>query len=526
MEKIKVFDFLNLSLDKDFLKMIDEEKIYYSESVVKIKHLGKNRERNFIITNKYAYFFKKKNLKKKVSLTSILGLSYSTISNELIIHLKTEEDDYWFMTENKIIIIYIIVLLYQELDDKIMPIYEIREKSLKNFMIYEKDKKKNRFYSKNNLAYQINTKSFLEANKQNIEKAKNEMDKYYNNNINTMIINDYQDLNNMENKIKIEDFKIIKEIKRISYGNVFITKYLIDNKIYLLKSINKIFITNNLLIEQKILEKYILQKLEYPFIDKMIFCFQNEENIFFGFNYIKTDNLYNQLCLCRHFPEETVKFYASIIGLTLEYLHKNSFIYRDFNLKYISINEEGYLLFSNFHNVKVIEENDETDIKFRGVVEYFPPEVIIGDRHSEVSDWWCFGIIIYEMFFGVPPFLSSNTNELYNMILSEEIKFPKNNNISAEAKDLLQKLLIKEKHDRLGFEGGFEVIKNHYFFKGVDFANLEKKQITSPYKPKINDEIDENFNVFNNIDFNSKNISEIYLDFLKKNQNMFNEFLE
>ena len=214
----------------------------------------------------------------------------------------------------------------------------------------------------------------------------------------------------------------------------------------------------------------------------------------------------------------------------MEFLHKNRFIYRNFNLEFLSITEDGFLLFNNFNNVKLIDEIENTDIKYCGPIEYFAPEVILGEKHSEVSDWWCFGIIIYEMFFGVPPFLNEKNDKLYNMILNEEIKFPKKNNISVEAKDLLQKLLIKEKNDRLGYDGGFGAIKNHYFFKGIDFDSLEKKKIDPPFKPLLEDEINsennENFNFFNNIDFNIDNISESHLDYISKNQDKFNEFYE
>ena len=531
MENIKVFDHLNMGKDKDILKIINEEKIYYSECIVKINQAGKNQERNFVLTNKYVYNFKKKNLKRKIPITSILGLSYSTISNEFIIHGKHEQYDYSYISKNKIIILCLIVLLYQELDDKIMHICEINEKSLTKYVTYEKDKKRNKEITKMNLKFQISTKLFIDKNIQFIQKDKNETNKKKKQkNLRMLSYSDFKDFIIMESKIKIEHFKLIKEIKRDVFGKLVIAKYLKDNKLYKLKSINKEFLLNNNLTEKKSLEKYIFQTLDYPFINKMVFCFQREDKIFFGFNYIKTINFYQQLCLNRFFPEDIVKFYASIIGLTLEFLHKNRFIYRNFNLEFLSITEDGFLLFNNFNNVKLIDEIENTDIKYCGPIEYFAPEVILGEKHSEVSDWWCFGIIIYEMFFGVPPFLNEKNDKLYNMILNEEIKFPKKNNISVEAKDLLQKLLIKEKNDRLGYDGGFGAIKNHYFFKGIDFDSLEKKKIDPPFKPLIEDEINsennENFNFFNNIDFNIDNISESHLDYISKNQDKFNEFYE
>ena len=153
----------------------------------------------------------------------------------------------------------------------------------------------------------------------------------------------------------------------------------------------------------------------------------------------------------------------------------------------------------------------------------------MGEGQSEISDWWSFGIIIYEMFFGITPFLDTNDDNIYNEILNDEIKFPKTNIISAEAKDLIQKLLIKEKNERLGFEGGFEFIKKHHFFNGIDFDKLEKMEIEAPYKPTINDALNNNENeqfLFFDNEYIQETIGENRHEFFKKNQYKFGEFYE
>ena len=191
------------------------------------------------------------------------------------------------------------------------------------------------------------------------------------------------------------------------------------------------------------------------------------------------------------------------------------------------------MLFDKLYNSKLIENSDTNFMKYCGLKEYLSPDIIKGEKICIMSDWWSYGIIIYEMLCGVTPFLGDNDEELFNMIINEEIKFPKNNNISAETKDFINKLLIKEENERLGFEGGFDVIKKHCFFKGIDFDNLEKKQIQSLYKPSIdNDKYteknNEEFSVLNinNIDLSKEDINEARFEILKKNQDKFSEFYE
>ena len=262
MEKIKIFDNLNLSKDKDFLRIIDNEKIYYSEDIIKINQAGKNQERIFLLTNKHIYNFKKKTLKKKLPLTSIIGISYSSISDEFIIHGNNDQYDYYYISENKIIIICLIILLYQELEDIIIPICEINEKSLKLYSTSEKDKKRNNQITKMNLSFKINTKSFVNKFRQLVEK--DETNKNNLENDSNLKMNNYNNFSK-ESKIKIDNFQIIKEISRDIFGSIFLVKCLIDEKLYLLKSISKEFLIENNLIEKKILEKNILQLFEYPF---------------------------------------------------------------------------------------------------------------------------------------------------------------------------------------------------------------------------------------------------------------------
>ena len=55
---------------------------------------------------------------------------------------------------------------------------------------------------------------------------------------------------------------------------------------------------------------------------------------------------------------------------------------------------------------------------------------------------------------------------------------------------MLQKLLIKNQDERLGSKNGFNDIKSHPFFKGLDFTALENRKIEAPYKPPLKDSTD------------------------------------
>ena len=94
-----------------------------------------------------------------------------------------------------------------------------------------------------NLKNQISTKLFIDTNIQFIEKDKNETNKKKKQkNLRMLSYSDFKDFIIMESKIKIEHFKLIKEIQRDVFGKLVIGKYLKDNKLYKLKEENITFI--------------------------------------------------------------------------------------------------------------------------------------------------------------------------------------------------------------------------------------------------------------------------------------------
>ncbi len=56
--------------------------------------------------------------------------------------------------------------------------------------------------------------------------------------------------------------------------------------------------------------------------------------------------------------------------------------------------------------------------------------------------------------------------------------------LSPEAVDIISRLLDVDETTRLGQgETGEDDVKNHPFFRGIDFSLLEQKHVEPPYKP-------------------------------------------
>ena len=527
MYNFKINDFLHWSDEEEIVSMINNENIFYTGLITKINNFGMSQERQVILTDKALYNLKKKILRRKIEFTDILGITFSNTTFEFVIHGDDDEYDYYYISSDRTYIICLIIYFYHKITKKNMKLCETDEKSLKSFVTGKKEKKKNKDYSRMEEKLLIDSHAYFKRNKEEVldqKKSKSNNDKHEKK-------NPLQKTNTIFSRhktikiVSLEDFEVIKVLGRGTFGKVSLVKYLPTKEIFAMKAMKKDVLLDNELVQSTILEKKILQSIDHPFLVGMIFCFQTEERIYFVMPFIRGGELFQHLRQVHIFSEEEVRFYSACLGLALDYLHKKQILYRDVKPENILIDEDGYLKLIDFGLAKKVEEKEKAT-SFCGTPEYLAPEVISREGHSTPADWWSYGILIYEMLCGVPPFYSENINDMFDLILKGNLRFPKKIPLTDEVKDLVSKLLIKNQNIRLGAKGGFDEIKIHPFFNGFNFDNLLNRKIKAPFIPEIKGDLDVgNFDEeFTSEDVAQTAIPDKNLEYIKKNQDQFEAF--
>ncbi|KAB5581066.1 hypothetical protein GE09DRAFT_461563 [Coniochaeta sp. 2T2.1] len=123
---------------------------------------------------------------------------------------------------------------------------------------------------------------------------------------------------------------------------------------------------------------------------------------------------------------------------------------------------------------------EDTNRRFVGTPDYLAPETIRGEPQDETSDWWSVGCILFEFLYGIPPFHASAAEQVFENILARRIQWPDESEdvVSADAKDLINKLLCMDPAQRLGsnrdekFPSGGAEIRAHPWFRDMNWETL------------------------------------------------------
>ncbi|PKU64872.1 Serine/threonine-protein kinase [Dendrobium catenatum] len=145
------------------------------------------------------------------------------------------------------------------------------------------------------------------------------------------------------------------------------------------------------------------------------------------------------------------------------------------------------VMLTDFGLAKEFDENARSN-SMCGTVEYMAPEIITGKGHDKAADWWSVGVLLFEMLTGKPPFIGGNRDKIQQKIVKEKMKLPAY--LSTEAHSLLKGLLQKEVIRRLGNgPGGSNEIKNHKWFKSINWRKLDAREIQPSFRPNVADQL-------------------------------------
>ena len=316
-----------------------------------------------------------------------------------------------------------------------------------------------------------------------------------------------------QKKSSINEYTIVKELGSGSYTKIVLSKYNLNGNEYAIKQIDKNIVDKLKKHYEIHIEKQCLIQMKHPNILKMNKAFQDDNFLYFVLEYCANRDLGILINCLGKFNYKLAQFYLAEILSAIIYMHKEGIYHRDLKPENIGLDEFMHIKLFDFATADKINkyfdiksmrfvplnknivsnlENEKSEnniIKvekynilllshlFVGSPEYISPEVL---EHNYPLigpgvDIWAFGVMIYLFFTGITPFNTKKETEILENIKNVKYSF-ENTDIPDDAKDLISKILVKDPKQRIGYNSkDYSEIKNHPFFKGINFDQLESQ---------------------------------------------------
>uniref|UniRef100_A0A1D5RH80 non-specific serine/threonine protein kinase n=8 Tax=Catarrhini TaxID=9526 RepID=A0A1D5RH80_MACMU len=244
-------------------------------------------------------------------------------------------------------------------------------------------------------------------------------------------------------KVTMNDFDYLKLLGKGTFGKVILVREKATGRYYAMKILRKEVIIAKDEVAHTVTESRVLQNTRHPFLTALKYAFQTHDRLCFVMEYANGGELFFHLSRERVFTEERARFYGAEIVSALEYLHSRDVVYRDIKLENLMLDKDGHIKITDFGLCKEGISDGATMKTFCGTPEYLAPE---DNDYGRAVDWWGLGVVMYEMMCGRLPFYNQDHERLFELILMEEIRFPRT--LSPEAKSLLAGLLKKDPKQR------------------------------------------------------------------------------
>jgi len=232
-------------------------------------------------------------------------------------------------------------------------------------------------------------------------------------------------------------------------------------------------------------EIQILRKLRHPHIVNLKEVVMTDKYTYIIMELLSGGELFNRIVDRGSFPEEEAKALFSQILLSMQYLHNMNIVHRDVkpeNILYVAPGSNDIKLID--FGYAGIWKPEKPLTGLCGTPDYVAPEVLSwydddesGTPYGKGSDMWSMGVLLYVILSGCSPFNADEEDALLKLVAEAKYEFYEKEwaDISKEAKDLIEKLLVVDPAQRLTMDGALK----HPWLEAVAIkmrADVEEKQ--------------------------------------------------
>ncbi|CAO3622999.1 unnamed protein product [Cunninghamella blakesleeana] len=201
-------------------------------------------------------------------------------------------------------------------------------------------------------------------------------------------------------------------------------------------------------------------------------CFEDDTNVYLILELCENKTFVEMIKARKYLTEPEVRYYLIQLLDGCNYMHERRVVHRDIKLSNIFLDHEMNIKIGDFGLSALLKNPEERKNTVCGTPNYIAPEILFGkEGHNQKVDLWAVGVLMYTLLVGKHPFQMNVYNNIYQKIRDNgrmpSYSFPSNIHISAEAKDLISKIIVNDPDVRLTIP---EIIK-HPFLQHPDLPS-------------------------------------------------------
>ena len=433
--------------------ILNNEELLYSNRITKIKK-NTAEDRIIVLTNKFLYNLKGKKCRSKIDIRNITGITISNNSEEFVIHTCEIEYDFHYTSECRTLILELLARIYYYLNRKKIDLSIVEEDMLDHYVTQKSDKKANKGKTKFDITKFMDIDIYLYGNP---DKPNSKTFASVTKTLKSEIIfyNPITCSNLDLKKLRIENFRHLEVLSLSVYGDVVLAEYIPTGVIYFIRTINSSD-TNEFCLNFDILMDINLSSMDFPFMAQLDILLKTQTVTYlitkFKGNF-EGGYLISKVYDCGIFLENVALFFGAQIALIIDYFHKKNIKFLGFSPQNFLIGPDGYIKFVDYEmDYNTVKQNADKICLYNGPEEYNIIE----------NDWYNFGVIMYEMLFGIPP-----------SFINDVLVFQKYFTVSEKAKKFLENIVKKEVYENFSLDE----LKKSDLFKDTNFDDILNKKI-------------------------------------------------
>jgi len=200
-------------------------------------------------------------------------------------------------------------------------------------------------------------------------------------------------------------------------------------------------------------EHKVLMEMTHPYIVKCYDAFETDDRLYLVMELMPGGELFDTIVDLGHFTEEMAQSVCFKLLGALKFMHDKGVAHRDLkpeNMLMTKKGKDGEVKITDFGLSKFFDEQTAVMKTPCGTPGYIAPEVLHMKGYDQQCDIWSFGVIVYILLCGFPPFYADNDKMLFDKIKAGKYEFlkPYWDPISDGAKDFVSKMLVVDPKKR------------------------------------------------------------------------------